>query len=289
MTSGPPTKNHRTTELGGSAVSSPETALNLVDIGVNLTDKAFASDRDDILARAAQAGVRRIVATGTHLAGSQAAARLVEQYPGVVYATAGVHPHSASTCTDDTIDQLRELASRPGIVAIGECGLDYNRNFSPPEDQRRWFKAQVELAADVGLPLFLHDREASHDLLPVLRRHRQRLRGGVVHCFTGTASELDAYLELDLHIGITGWICDERRGTHLLELVHRIPDDRLMVETDAPYLVPRTIRPRPKRGRNEPAFLPYVVEAIAGALGRSPEDVARTTTQTANEFFRLGE
>ena len=252
-----------------------------------MTDKAFRNDLDDVVERARAAGVDRLIATGTSAKGSERAAALAEGRPGTVFATAGVHPHSASACTDDTIEQLRELAHRPGVVAVGECGLDYNRNFSPPADQRRWFEAQVDLAADLGKPLFLHDREATHDMLPVLRRARDRVPGAVVHCFTGTEDQLEAYLNLDLHIGITGWICDERRGTHLLGLVRRIPDDRLMVETDAPYLTPRTLRPRPKKGRNEPAFLPWVVETLAAATDRSVAEVAEATTRTAEALFGL--
>jgi TatD DNase family protein len=143
------------------------------------------------------------------------------------------------------------------------------------------------LAAALNLPLFLHEREARTDVVKLLSSYRDQIPRAVVHCFTGSAEDLDAYIELDLHIGITGWICDERRGEHLRELVARIPDDRLMLETDAPFLLPRDMPNPPKNRRNEPAFLPYVLDRVATSLGRSPDDVARETTATARAFFNL--
>lgn len=262
-------------------------AHTLVDIGVNLTSKAFRKDMDEVIARARKAGVTRMVVTGTSPAESERAAELAALMPGTLWATAGVHPHHARDCDAGTLDALRALAARPEVVAIGECGLDYNRNFSPPEAQRQWFEAQVALAAELGLPLFLHEREAAGDLLAILRRHRDRVPAAVVHCFTGSEEALDAYLALDLHIGITGWICDERRGTHLHEIVGKIPRDRLMLETDAPYLVPRTLKPPPRNRRNEPGFLPHVLDTVARCTGRDPAEVAADTTAVATRFFGL--
>lgn len=259
----------------------------LVDIGVNLTNKAFAGDLDAVLIRARTAGVTTQIVTGTSLDASKRALELARSRPGELFATAGVHPHHAKDCDDRTISELRRLCSEPEVVAVGECGLDYDRDFSPRPEQRRWFEAQLELAAELQAPVFLHERSAHRDLLDVVGRRRARLVGAVVHCFTGTAEELDAYLALDLHIGVTGWICDERRGKHLLEIVGRIPPDRLMLETDAPYLLPRTLRPTPKDRRNEPAFLTAVLATVASAVGRTPEQVARETTATARAFFRL--
>ena len=261
----------------------------LVDIGVNLTNKAFQADLDHVLARARQAGVTRMVVTGTSVPESEQAAHLAALTPGMLWATAGVHPHHAKECDDTTLDALRSLAARPEIVAIGECGLDYDRNFSPPEVQRRWFEAQVALAADLGMPLFLHEREALDDVLAVVRRYRDRVPGAVIHCFTGSAAALDAYLALDLHIGITGWICDERRGLGLRDAMARarVPAGRLMIETDAPYLVPRTMTPRPRSRRNEPAFLPHVLDMVATCMRRDPAELAAETTATAVRFFGL--
>jgi TatD DNase family protein len=260
---------------------------DLVDIGVNLAHRRFDRDRDEVLARARTAGVTRLVITGTSVAASQAAVALARERPGLLWATAGIHPHEARQASPEALDELRALAQRPEVRAIGECGLDFDRNFSPPAAQEAAFEAQLALAAEVGLPVFLHERRAHERLLAILKNARPRLRGAVVHCFTGTAAELDAYLALDLHIGITGWINDERRGQGLRGVVGRVPPDRLMIETDAPFLTPHDARPRPAGGRNEPALLPLVLAAVARAVGRPPERVAEETTRTARAFFGL--
>jgi TatD DNase family protein len=261
----------------------------LIDIGANLTGKAFAADLEPVIERARRAGVATIVVTGTSVAASRAAAALASDRAPMLYATAGVHPHEASSFDERGLEALRALAGQPAVRALGECGLDYNRNFSPRAAQLRAFEAQLELAAELELPVFLHDREAHEDMVALLRRYRDRLRGGVVHCFTGVRQELRAYLDLDLHIGITGWICDERRGLHLRELVRDIPAGRLMLETDAPYLLPRTLRPAPASRRNEPAFLPLVLEAVAECVRRAVDQVAAETTRTARSFFALSD
>ena len=265
--------------------------MRMIDIGANLGNKAFRDDMDAVLARAVEAGVEAIVATGTTVMASRDARAIAEaprKGPSPrLFATAGIHPHHASTYGPDAIEALRELCARPEVVAVGECGLDFDRNFSPRADQLRCLEAHLELAAELQMPVFLHERSAHVELAEILARHRSRIPRAVVHCFTGTGEMLDRYLELDLHIGLTGWICDERRGTHLRDLVSRIPKDRLMIETDAPYILPRTIVPKPKSNRNEPALLPHVLRAVAEARGESPEELARSTTQTARAFFAL--
>lgn len=262
----------------------------IVDIGANLGNKAFREDLDAVLARALDAGVETVVVTGTSVAGSRRASELAEQKrarsPRLV-ATAGIHPHDASQCGPDSIAALRELCARPEVVAVGECGLDFDRNFSPRDAQLRAFEAQLDLASELRLPVFLHERAAHEDFARILAAYRSRIPRAVVHCFTGTGADLARYLELDLHIGITGWICDERRGTHLRELVARIPEDRLMIETDAPFILPRDLRPKPKTNRNEPALLPHVLRAVASARGESAEQLARSTTETARAFFAI--
>jgi len=259
----------------------------LIDIGVNLTNKAFASDREAVIERARAAGVATLVVTGTSLESSEHAIAVASGLGSTLYTTAGVHPHDAKTFTDATVTALATLASNPRVRALGECGLDYNRNYSPREAQLFAFEAQLELAAQLQLPLFLHDREAHADLYALLRRYRDRISAAVVHCFTGSREELHAYLDLDLHIGITGWICDERRGLELRQLIREIPMHRLMLETDAPYLLPRTLRPAPANRRNEPAFLIHVLAAVAECAERSPQEVAEQTTHTARTFFQI--
>jgi len=253
----------------------------VIDIGANLTHPAFDSDRAEVLARAHAAGVTSIVVTGTSVEESRKALALG------LPCTAGVHPHHARECDDRTIPAIREIARDPLVVAIGECGLDFNRNYSPHPDQEKWFVKQIELSFEAGKPLFIHSRDAFPRIIEILKNHK--VSKAVAHCFTGQKDELRAYLDLGLYVGITGWICDERRGKHLLELVRDIPRDRLLVETDAPYLTPRDLRPQPKARRNEPAFLPHIVATVARALGRPAQEVAAETTRNAITLFGIDE
>jgi TatD DNase family protein len=182
---------------------------------------------------------------------------------------------------------LRQLLQHPRVKAVGECGLDFNRDFSPRPQQEKALEAQLALAVQLQMPVFLHERDASARLLAILKDYRDHLPAAVVHCFTGERQALFAYLDMDLHIGITGWICDERRGTHLHPLMSSIPGTRLMLESDAPYLLPRSLRPKPKSGRNEPAFLPEVLREVALHRGESLEQTAAQTTACARAFFDL--
>ncbi|MGS2723372.1 TatD family hydrolase [Porticoccus sp. GXU_MW_L64] len=268
---------------------------SLIDIGLNLASKAFANDRDDILQRALEAGVQHCVLTGTDMESNEIVAQLceyyAEQFPNMLYCTAGVHPHHASEWTDNSAEDLKALASKSQVVAIGETGLDFNRNFSTPEEQQRAFETQLQVAAEVGLPVFMHERDAHQRQLEILREYRDHLVDGVIHCFTGTKQALFNYLDMDLHIGITGWICDERRGTELQQLVKNVPLQRLMLESDAPYLLPRTIDPMPKHlkksRRNEPAFLPWVLQEVSRHYELPEKEIAAGTTDTAKRFFRI--
>ena len=259
----------------------------LIDIGANLAHDSFDDDRDAVVARAAEAGVTRIVVTGSSDRSNRNAAALAKTRPGILYATAGMHPHHASEYTEASDALIRELADSGDIVAVGECGLDYFRNFSPREAQLDAFRAQLRIAADTGLPVFLHQRDAHDDFVEVLEPMLPQLSRAVAHCFTGEHESLREYLAMGLYIGVTGWICDERRGIHLRDIVSAVPDDRLMIETDAPYLLPRTIRPKPKSRRNEPMYLPEVLRVVAEARKQSEEYVASITTATSVQFFDL--
>lgn len=258
---------------------------SIVDIGVNLMHRSFHQDREQVIERALANHVTPLILTGTSLRNSIEAARYAGRYPEKLYTTAGIHPHDAKSCNDDTITQLKKLAAQPQVVAIGECGLDYNRDFSPRNLQRQWLIEQIQLALELDMPLFLHERDAFSDFSAILKE--QRVTKAVVHCFTGNRSELETYLKMGYHIGITGWICDERRGKHLKELVGLIPLDRLMIETDAPFLTPRDMKEKPKEGRNEPAFLPHILQAVSRCMGKPVEEVAKATTETARAFFRI--
>ncbi|HEY5101583.1 MAG TPA: TatD family hydrolase [Steroidobacteraceae bacterium] len=260
---------------------------SLIDIGVNLTHASFTADRDAVLGRAATAGVVQMIVTGANLQSSRQALTLAQDHPGRLFATAGVHPHYADEWSPQLASELAALARAPAVVAIGECGLDYYRNLAAHDAQRAAFHRQLELAAESAKPVFLHQRDAHDDFIAILREHRASLVGAVAHCFTGTAAELDCYLELQLLIGITGWICDERRGAHLLPLMPIIPARDLMIETDAPYLMPRNIAPKPPSRRNEPAYLPHIASTIARARGESILQLAEQTTANARRFFKL--
>jgi TatD DNase family protein len=237
--------------------------------------------------RAREHGVERMVVTGASRDGSTHALELARRDGGVLYATAGVHPHHAIDYDDATDALLRELAALPEVRAVGETGLDYNRNYSPRDVQLAAFERQLQIAVDAQKPLFLHQRDAHADFVALLRRYRDKVPGAVVHCFTDSGEALRDYLALDCHIGITGWICDERRGTHLRELVREIPADRLMIETDAPYLLPRTVKPQPSHRRNEPMYLRHICYEIARDRDEPVEVTAANSTTTAEAFFGL--
>lgn len=259
----------------------------LIDIGVNLMHRSFQQDRETVVARAEEAGVWPLIVTGTSLRNSEEAARWAAQFPGKLFTTAGIHPHDTRNCTAPTMEKLRKLAALPQVVAIGECGLDFNRDFSARDVQKTWFEEQIRLACELRMPLFLHERDAHYDFVKLLKPYVARINKAVVHCFTGSLQELQVYLNMGFYIGITGWICDERRGKHLREVVKRVPLERLMIETDAPFLTPRDLSVKPQDGRNEPAFLPHILGTVATCLDKSPEEVADATTRTAKMFFEL--
>lgn len=260
---------------------------DLIDIGVNLTHDSFDHDRGAVLQRAAAAGVARMIVTGTSVTTSVQALSLPEPEPGRLYATAGIHPHHASEFDEHSIDALRPLLDDPRGVAVGECGLDFFRDFSPRDMQERAFAAQLELAAETGLPVFLHQRDAHAMFIAMLQQVRDRLSGGVAHCFTGGPEELRDCLDLDLYIGVTGWVCDERRSGPLRAALPDIPLDRLLLETDAPYLLPRDLKPRPKTRRNEPCHLAHVLARVAAEMGQPPETVAEAATSNTERLFGL--
>jgi TatD DNase family protein len=260
---------------------------SLIDIGANIAHGSFDEDRADMMRRAADAGVHMIIVTGSSDDSNVQAANLAEQSSGVLYSTAGVHPHHASDYTDDSDALIRSLVKKDCVVAVGECGLDYFRDFSPRDAQLDAFKRQLDIAKDSGLPVFLHQRDAHDDFVEVLEPALPDISRAVAHCFTGEGESLREYIAMGLYVGITGWICDERRGKHLHDIVSIIPDDKLLIETDAPYLLPRTIRPRPKTRRNEPMYLPEVVRVLAEARGQTEDHIAAITTANAIRFFAL--
>jgi len=258
-----------------------------IDICVNLTDRRFADQQEQVIERAITANVSHMVVAGTSLESSEAALALCHQFPDNLYCTAGVHPHDAKDATPATFNALRSLAAESSVVAIGETGLDFNRDFSPRPQQVAVFERQLELAAETDLPLLLHERDAHNRQREILTSYRDHIKGAVAHCFTGDRKALYNYLDLDLYIGITGWVCDERRGNELRELVRDIPDNRLLLETDAPYLLPRDLRPKPKGGRNEPACLVHIAETVASLRGTETDELRHQVFANTQELFQL--
>tara|TARA_B110000091_G_scaffold2422_1_gene2232 strand:+ start:307 stop:1095 length:789 start_codon:yes stop_codon:yes gene_type:complete len=259
----------------------------VIDIGVNFTNKRFDKDRSDIIQRAKKNKVSGFLVTGTNIEESKKALDLCQQFPNYLNCTAGVHPHDADHVSANYLEEITELARHHQVKAIGECGLDFNRNFSAPEQQLQVFQQQIDLAVVLKLPLFLHQREAFEPWLELLKPALGKVPAMVSHCFTGNKKELERCLAADMYIGITGWLCDERRGQELRDIIKYIPLNRLMIETDAPYLTPRNIRPKPKSSRNEPSYLPYVVQTYAELTGLSSEIIIQQSTINAQKVFDL--
>lgn len=256
----------------------------MIDIGANLTDKSFTDDLPEVLQRANQSGIEKIIVTGVSLALSRRGIELTRRHPDTLAATAGVHPHHADDVSKGWIEELEQLIQHD-VVAVGETGLDYFRNFSSRSAQRAVFAIQLELAADANLPVFVHDRDSDGEVLELL----QKFAGTpvVVHCFTGDEKTLRAYIDLDCYIGFTGWICDERRGQEVARLTALVPDERILIETDSPYLLPRSIKPRPKSRRNEPSNLVYVLEKLAEERQQSFDELNYLTSANARRLFQF--
>lgn len=257
----------------------------MIDICCNLTHPALNSQLTDILERARQAGVRTMIIPGSDVEDSAAALKLVTQYTNSLWACVGVHPHHATQWDDSSYDTLKRLATNFKVLAIGETGLDYYRNLSTPKTQQFVFEKQIELAIDTGLPLFMHQRDAHEDFINILRPYRKHITNAVVHCFTGNRTMLEDYLDIDLYIGITGWICDERRAKDLRNAITAIPEHRLMLETDAPYLIPRSLGKRFYSKPNEPSFLPHIALHIAQRRNVEINDLISQTVNNSCNFY----
>ena len=258
-----------------------------IDIAVNLIGSALEKNIDDVIQRAADQGVSPLIVIGSCLSESEKAIQSCQQHPNQLYCTAGVHPHHASEWHAQSSEKLTQLARESQVVAIGECGLDYNRDFSPRPMQRQAFAEQLALAVELKMPVLMHERDAHTDFLAIVKEFRSELTGALLHCFTGDRQSMESYLELDMHLGITGWVCDERRGLELAELVVDIPDNRILIETDSPYLLPRSMRPKPKSSKNEPQYLPYISQYVATLRGQDPKQFATQTYQNSVDFFGL--
>lgn len=261
--------------------------MALIDIGLNLTNSQFKNDVEQVWQEAQANGVSDAILTGTNVRGSQQAYAFTAQMSGL-FSTAGVHPHDAKDVDDQYLDDLEKLLQEDRVVAVGECGLDFNRDFSPRNVQETVFLEQLSLAQKFELPLFLHERDASERFLPCINDvFGVKPVAGVVHCFTGDTESLTRYLDRGFYIGITGWICDERRGQRLQEQIKLIPQDRLLIETDSPFLLPRDLKPKPKSRRNEPKYLPHILQRIAELTQRDVDVLAECTRANTLKLFAL--
>ncbi|GIU14023.1 MULTISPECIES: TatD family hydrolase [unclassified Shewanella] len=258
-----------------------------MDIAVNLVGSSLEKDIQRVVEDAAAESVTSMVVIGSHIQESEQAIGLCEQFPQQLYCTAGVHPHHASEWQTDSADLLRKLTLSPSVIAVGECGLDYNRDFSPRDMQRRAFAEQLALAVELKMPVLMHERDAHDDFLAILKEYRSELPAALLHCFTGNKQSLDAYIEQDLYLGVTGWVCDERRGQELASLVPYIPNDRILIETDSPYLLPRSMRPKPKSSKNEPKYLPYIAQYVAALRQQELNEFADISYRNSRRFFGL--
>jgi len=259
----------------------------LIDIGVNLTHINLMKSLDSVISDAKEVGVSAILVTGTSSSESQKAIELCRQYPDYLFATVGCHPHYADDFSQSDLTTIKQLSLNSCVKALGECGLDFNRNFSTKESQIRAFEWQLELAIERKLPLFLHQRDAHKTFCEILKSYRSQLGNIVVHCFTDGCSEAKKYLEMDCYIGITGWLCDARRNAALVEAIPLIPDNRILLETDAPFLLPRNILPKPKSNLNQPKYLPYVCQQLAKIKNKTADDIAQLTDLNGRVFLNL--
>jgi TatD DNase family protein len=258
--------------------------MKLFDSHCHLDDRSYQNDLEAVVRRAKQDGIDNMMTVGIDQKTSTRAIEIAGQFDGV-YASVGVHPHHASSCSDLVIEKLADLAKNPRVCAWGETGLDFNRMYSPKDDQEKWFVRQVQTADEQRLPLILHERDSHGRLLELLKAHPNDYRRGVVHCFSGNRSELGAYLELGFYIGITGILTLQKRGTDLRDLVRYIPLERLLIETDAPYLTP--VPQKNKTRRNEPAFVKSVLLKLAEISNEDPEKLADVTYNNAGRLFNI--
>lgn len=255
----------------------------MIDIGVNIQHPFYLDDLEQFIQDFSQAGVKKLICISSDLGETRLNQQLCEQNQQL-YFTAGVHPHQAKTWHQESISSLEQLLQSPKCLAVGEMGLDFDRNYSTPEQQITALEAQLAIAKETNKPVYLHERKAFTELTA---RLRDTNLAGVIHCFTGDQEQLATYLDLGLFVGITGWLLDERRNSELVEALNYLPLDRILLETDAPYLTPRNIRPRPKR--NHPKYLPVIAQAIAAQKGVDLEQLIQQTNKNNADLFGISD
>jgi len=260
----------------------------IIDIGANLTHPDLYPNIKQILQQMDDSNVTCAIIIASTLVDASKAISIVECYPEKFYTTVGFHPHNAKEFNHGDIEGIKKLLQNKFIVAIGECGLDYYRLYSDKKTQIFCFENHVSLAIDSKKPLFLHERDAHDDFYAILSSASNKLSKFVVHCFTGDKNILKKYLDLGSYIGITGWITDKTRGSHLHDIMQYIPSDRLMIETDCPYLIPHNIDKNVGK-TNYPHYLPYVASFLATCLNKDVNLVRKSTYKTTKEFFSIND
>ena len=258
--------------------------MKIFDSHCHLDDKTYHQDLEKTLGRARSAGVARMMSIGINKRTSAIAVSLARSHREI-YASVGVHPHDVKNCNESILGELVDLAQHKEVRAWGEIGLDFNRMYSPRQDQEKWFRRQLEIAGQQNLPMIFHERDSNGRFIEMLKTQCGQAVNGVVHCFSGTREELGHYLDLGLQIGITGIITMKSRGAQLREMVPGIPADRLLIETDAPYLTPSPERNRHRR--NEPAFVKSVLLKLAEARNEDPAELAQRVWENTCRLYNI--
>ena len=258
----------------------------IADIACNFTSDRFDNDLDEVINQAIVNNITKFGLICSRLSDIEKLLEIYNRYSKDMFFTIGVHPHHANEINEEYLKKLKEVINNNNPHAIGETGLDFFRNLSTYEEQIFAFEEQIKIAIDTNKPLFLHQRDSHDDFIKILRKYSSDINKSVVHCFTGTKKQLDDYLELDCYIGVTGWICDAKRNVELRKTIKNIPLERLMIETDCPYLIPKNLEEKPKNNRNEPTYLNHIANEVATLMKKDINDIREKTYKTSLSFFQ---
>ena len=258
---------------------------NLFDIACNFSSDRFEKDLNEVIKRAQANNVTKFLLVSASLKDAEKVNKIYQNNKDSCFLTIGAHPHHANEFNSSSPSEMKRLIDEYKPHSVGETGLDFFRNISSYEEQLFAFEEQIRIAIETNLPLFLHQRDAHDDFLKIISKYKNDISKAVVHCFTGTQKELDDYLEMEFSIGLTGWICDERRNIDLRKSLKNIPLDKLMIETDCPYLIPRNLNNKPKNNRNEPAYLPHIANEIALLINLDKDKLIDITYKNSINFF----
>ena len=258
----------------------------IADIACNFTSDRFDNDLDEVINQAIVNNITKFGLICSRLSDIDKLLEIYNRYSKDMFFTIGVHPHHANEINEEYLKKLKEVINNNNPHAIGETGLDFFRNLSTYEEQIFAFEEQIKIAIDTNKPLFLHQRDSHDDFIKILRKYSSDINKSVVHCFTGTKEQLNDYLELDCYIGVTGWICDAKRNVELRKTIKNIPLERLMIETDCPYLIPKNLEEKPKNNRNEPIYLNHIANEVATLMKKDINDIREKTYKTSLSFFQ---